>query len=573
MPLDPRDQYQTIRVPLVENPAPRDYAASQDARLINCYIEDGGNETTLPFVSRRQGLSSVNTISAVTDCHGVYYWQASGVTYVNQDSTLYNAVTGASIGTTSFTNSNAHASYAESDVVGSNRLVITTDTTGYTLTIAGALAQIVDVDFPGAVGTLVPGIVNMDGFTFIGVADGRIFNSDLSAPTSWNALGFVSASAYPDPLVAISRHLNYIVALGETSTQFFYNAGNPAPASPLSPVPNTQFEIGCAASGSIVQTENSLIWMSQTSARGFSVLQLNGFKPQQISTPYIDRMLTLNMSKANTLQITAYSVKQRGHTFYVLNVPSINKTFTYDLGTQHWSEWRSIDSFGTSLACTIAVNATTGAVVVTTSVAHGLATGALITLSGFLPNDYNGTWPCYVIDGTNFSVPGTQYQYNNPVTTGVGTYRFPGNNMFIGRYATSTRGNTNETYFALKTGGQIYQQNYASQADVDSIFTVHMSIITPNVDTGALSNKNIYSLEILHDKPASVTGDIIPVYISWSDDDYVTWAPFRVVPQNRIRSIIRRLGSGRRRAFWIQYFGTREYRIQTLELKIEHGDS
>ena len=571
MPLDPRDQYKTIRVPLVENPAPRDYTASQDARLINCYVEDGGNENTLPFISRRQGISLVNTIGATTNCHGIYFWQATGFTYVNYDGTLYNALTGASIGITSFFNTNAHASYAESDVVGSNRLIITTDTFGYTLTGGGVLANIADVNFPGNVATLVPGIVNMDGFTFIGVADGRIFNSNLSAPTVWNSLGFVSASAYPDPLVAISRHLNYIVALGETSTQFFYNAGNPAPASPLSPVPNTQFEIGCAASGSIVQTENSLIWMSQTSTRGFSVLQLNGFKPNPISTPYIDRMLTISMTTSNTRQITAYSVKQRGHTFYVLNVPAIDKTFIYDLSTQRWDEWRIIQSLGTNLACTIAINATSGAVVVTTGGAHGLTTGLLVTLSGFLPNVYNDTFPCYVIDATHFSVPTTQY--NNPVTTSAGLYAVGLDNLFLGRYATSTRGNTALTYFASKLGGQIYQQDYITQSDIDPVFPVNMSIITPNVDTGDLSNKNIYSLEMLHDKPASVTGSIIPVYVSWSDDDYVTWAPFRIVPQNRIRSIIRRLGSGRRRAFWIQYFGSREYRIQTMELKIEHGDS
>lgn len=556
---------------MVENPAPRDYAAQQDARLINCYIEDGGNETTLPFVSRRQGLQFVNTIGSATNCHGIYFWQVTGATYVNYDGSLYNAVTGALIGATVFSNINAHASYAESDVLGDNRLVITTDLFGYTLTGGGVLANIADVDFPGNVATMVPGIVCMDGFTFIGVADGRIFNSDLSAPTSWNSLGFVSASAYTDPLVAISRHLNYIVALGETSTQFFYNAGNPAPASPLSPVPNTQFEVGCAAAGSIVQTENSLIWMSQTSARGFSVLQLNGFKPQQISTPYIDRMLTISMTTENTRQITAYSVKQRGHTFYILNVPAIDKTFTYDLNTQHWSEWRSIESFGTSLSCTIAINATSGVVVVTTAAVHSLTTGVLVALSGFLPNDYNGTFPCYVIDATHFSVPTTQY--NNPVTDSVGTYSAWVDNLFLGRYATSSRGATAQTYFALKIGGQIYQQNYISQSDIDSIFNVHMAIITPNVDTGDLANKSIYSLEMLHDKPASVTGDIIPVYISWCDDDYLTWAPFRIVPQNRIRSIIRRLGSGRRRAFWIQYFSSREYRIQTLELKIEHGDS
>lgn len=567
MPFDPREQYITTRVPLAISPAPRDYAALQDARLINCYVEDDGGNEGLPYVSRRQGFSFV-AASGVFNTHGIYYWQAANTTYINVDSELYNALTGGLFGTTTFTNTDYPASYAESNVPGSNLLVITTNINGYTVTTAGVIAQIVDPQFPGAIATLIPGIVYMDGYTFIATAEGQIYNSDLSNPMSWNGLGFISADAYPDPLVALTRNVDYIVAFGQVSTQFFYNAGNPAPASPLSPVPNSQFQIGCVAAASVCSTENTVIWLAQTPVHGVCVMQLTGFRPMKISNEYIDRMLTISTAASDMRKVTGYSVKMRGHVFYVLNHPSINKTFVYDLTTKHWAEWRSVAAPGAGKVATIALVPGSDNVLVDVPSGHGGATGSLFTMAGFLPAAYNITAPVYVIDSTHFTYPSGQY--NNPITVAAGSVSIVAPDMFLGRYSAS---NQFTHYFAAKSAGQVYSHDYISQTDVDAGFMVPMSIITPPMEAGKLDQKAIYSLEAIGDKPLSTSGDIIPIFISWSDDDYKTWAPFRIVPQNRIRSRIRRLGAGRRRAFWIQYIATRQFRIQALELTIERGDT
>lgn len=570
MPFDPRELYITTRVPLAISPAPRDYLGQQDARLINCYVEDSGNDGGLPYVSRRQGLNFVGS-HGLAYTHGLYAWAVTGQLYVNADNFLLNGILGTGYGTTTFSSNEGHASYGEIRFGAADYLIITTDIKGYTLSTGHILTEITDPAWPGLQGTLVPGIVCMGGYIFIATVNGQIYNCDLSLPYSWNALGYLSADSYPDKLVALSRHLDYVVAFGETSTQFFYNAGNPAPGSPLSPVPNSQFQFGCAAAASVCITDNTIVWMAQTGVRGFSVMQMNGFQPVKISDAYIDRMLGQAMTVPDTNKITGYSVRMRGHTFYVLNVPAIDKTFVYDMQTQHWAEWRSVDLvLWTDYAGTLTIAPQDGAMIITAAAPHGLTTGNVVRLSGFAPAVYNVTAPVYVLDATRFTIP--TMEYNTAVTDATGLWALRPNQMFVGRYATSSR---SATYFARKNTEYIYALNYMSTNDFDlgENFPILMSIVTPALEAGKLDNKTVYALDLMADKPLSTTGAIIPVYISWSDNDYLSWTPFRIVPQNRIRSRLRRLGAGRRRAFWILYLEAREFRIQTLELTVERGDT
>jgi len=92
-----------------------------------------------------------------------------------------------------------------------------------------SVTAVVDADYPAIT---VPGTAAVDGYVFVMDPLGVIYNSDLEDPTSWNALNFITAEIESDYGVALTKHLNYVLALGTRSYELFDNAAN-ATGSPL----------------------------------------------------------------------------------------------------------------------------------------------------------------------------------------------------------------------------------------------------------------------------------------------------------------------------------------------------
>lgn len=71
------------------------------------------------------------------------------------------------------------------------------------------------------------GLVFIDGYLFAVDSTGtKIYNSGAAnALTTWATTDFIDAEQYGDPVVWIDKHKNYLVAFGDSSIEFFYNAG------------------------------------------------------------------------------------------------------------------------------------------------------------------------------------------------------------------------------------------------------------------------------------------------------------------------------------------------------------
>ena len=182
--------------------------------------------------------------------------------------------------------------------------------------------------------------------------NGRIYGSGLEDPSTWNALNFIVAGSDPDPGVAIAKHLNYLVAFGQWSTEFFYNAGNPYPSSPLAPNQAAKLEIGCANGYTVAQAEHTVIWVGQSLTSGRSVYLLEGTSPRKISNRHIDKYLnnTVLFGSSNPMSVRSYVMKLSGHTLYVLTLEDFQDlsgnnpnglTLVYDLDEQEWYVWNS----------------------------------------------------------------------------------------------------------------------------------------------------------------------------------------------------------------------------------------
>jgi hypothetical protein len=197
---------------------------------------------------------------------------------------------------------------------------------------AGAEAVAVLNAFPA--GNFATNIVFLDQYIFIGGCNNRIYNSYVGDCTKWNALDYLSFEQSTDRLLGIAKHFNYLVAFGEWSTQFYYDAAN-ATGSPLANSATYMIEIGVAAPTSIVQSEQTVIWVGKSKNNGASVYLLEGTSPQKVSTHNIDRFLT----NSTLEKVTAYTVKVNGHLFYILSLHDTNVTLVYDLMEKTWYQW------------------------------------------------------------------------------------------------------------------------------------------------------------------------------------------------------------------------------------------
>jgi len=180
----------------------------------------------------------------------------------------------------------------------------------------------------------VSGVVFLDNYVFVGTSNNRIYNSDLGDPTTWNALNFLSFEQTSDTLVAITKHLNYLVAFGAVSTQLFYDVANPV-GSPLGLAGSYTSEIGCASGDSVVSTNNTVLWVGTSKTFGKSVYMMDGTAPVRISSANIDRHI-----EADGLgDITAYCYTVNGHTLYILTLHTTRQTLVYDLNEKMWYTW------------------------------------------------------------------------------------------------------------------------------------------------------------------------------------------------------------------------------------------
>ncbi len=217
-----------------------------------------------------------------------------------------------------------------------SKLVFKNNTKLYYVNTSGTVTQVTDPDYPA---TTVPGIVYMDGYFFVMTPDAKIYNSNLEDPTNWNPLNFLTAEIEPDGGVFLAKHLNYIVAFGQWTTEFFFDNANPV-GSPLASYSSAFLKLGCASAGSVATTDSTIVWMSQTQEKGREIHMLNGFQPVKISNQFVDRILNAD----DLATVYSFAFKVNGHYFYAITLKSSNITLVYDFYTQHWHQWTSGDS-------------------------------------------------------------------------------------------------------------------------------------------------------------------------------------------------------------------------------------
>jgi hypothetical protein len=184
-----------------------------------------------------------------------------------------------------------------------------------------------------------------DGFfiaNFIGTPSFYISNAQN---TIFDALQFAGKTSYPDSIVAAIVQHRVIWLLGEVSSEVWYNTGGgstPGNNFPFELMPGVAIDYGCKAPYSIAKAETSIFFLGQTQYGLPVVLRGHGYSVSRVSTHPLEHILS---GYADVSDCIAYTYMVEGHSFYVMNFPSANATWTLDLSTDQWHQraWIDID--------------------------------------------------------------------------------------------------------------------------------------------------------------------------------------------------------------------------------------
>jgi len=190
-------------------------------------------------------------------------------------------------------------------------------------------AQITDPDFAGAVG-----VGFLDGyFVFNEPNSQKFWVTSLYDGTSVDPLDFASAEGSPDDLVTLIVDHREVWLFGQTSVEVWYNAG--LPDFPLARIQGAFNEIGCQAPYSVAKLDNALFWLGKDARGNGVVYRSKGYTGERVSTHAVEWQIQQYTTLADAV---AYTYQQDGHAFYVLNFPTANTTWVYDVSTGVWHE-------------------------------------------------------------------------------------------------------------------------------------------------------------------------------------------------------------------------------------------
>lgn len=377
-PMESTDQTKTI--PLMFDWDSRDVTNTKDSLATNVVWDIVGNKATGEAyfqAIKREGIGLYQTPASGQSIASVFFWEEAlltvyigsfGTTAYAQDGTVAWTVAVPSLDPSDkagFTN------FQYED--GTNQLAVLAANTLYMITPAGVVSTVTDIDFPPNVR---PYVSFLDGYLFIADQAGTIWNCDNNNPLSWSASNFISSEAYADGAVALVRHGVYLVLLGTSSIEFFYDAANPT-GTPLARYSATAPRIGCK--GGVVACGDVIYFIGAPANGNASLFRINGLKVEPLGTFTSNRYMEV-IAQSPKLDFPGHIFNINGHTLYSFSpyaaageLAPTTAIFMYDTVTEQWSRIASPITVGFTLkSSTYVSNVTAGTEPYTLMVFAGL---------------------------------------------------------------------------------------------------------------------------------------------------------------------------------------------------------
>jgi hypothetical protein len=164
----------------------------------------------------------------------------------------------------------------------------------------------------------------------------------LTNEAVFNSLDIASKTSAPDPLKTIAVVNDYIVPIGELTTEVFYNSG--ASDFTYEKITGVFIEHGIHATYSLAKYESALFWLSQNEQGEKIVLRYSGLQAERISTYAIEDEFRKYVAADDAV---AFCYQLGGHVFYQISFPSANTTWVWDDSAKLWHERQSLHPDGT----------------------------------------------------------------------------------------------------------------------------------------------------------------------------------------------------------------------------------
>lgn len=294
------------------------------SRLVNLYAEPAPENSVSPWILfGTPGQKTFATAGSGNIRCGLY---ALGSLYVLSGQTVYTISSGGTA--TACTGDTPSASGTA--MMKTNGVQLGLLVNGRMFYIAAATPTVVtavtDGDYPAAGATSVDFIGGFGAFSK-GGTDGEWFLSDQYDFAAYDSADFATAESAPDGLLRLLVNHNEVWLFGERTTEVWAFSGA---TFPFDQIPGSLMDRGIIAPLSAALMDNSVFWIGDDRI----IYRANGYTPRRISTFAEEELLrsgTVNDAEASTHTIG-------GHHFYVLRLPTLDRTIVYDAATNRWHE-------------------------------------------------------------------------------------------------------------------------------------------------------------------------------------------------------------------------------------------
>lgn len=174
----------------------------------------------------------------------------------------------------------------------------------------------------------------LGGYFIILTPNSNVINvSNLNNGLTWDALDYQQRISRPDRIRMLFVVGENLWLFGGSSCEAWYLTDQDFP---LTRIEGSLMDYGIWAPYSVAAVgDNSLMWLSTLDGELGSVKLVNSLKASTVSTYAVDYAI---QQYATSTDAVAYSYTANGHVFYVLNFPSVGKTWVYDLSENAWHE-------------------------------------------------------------------------------------------------------------------------------------------------------------------------------------------------------------------------------------------
>ncbi len=407
----------------------------------------------------------------------------------------------------------------------------------------------------------VPGIAQLDETVYIMDTSANIWGSNLNDPTTWTALNFINAYAINDTPVALGRYLNYIVAFKSSSIEFFYDAGNPPPGSPLLPYQPAFSNIGCMAPYSVQNVGQGLLFVGQqgelSCGTGLGVFMISNLQVQKVSTPEVDLVL----GRSSLTSVYSGTFYSQGVYTYFLTLADLGVTLAYEIGSQEWGLLSTLTPNALT-TCTLSVTASypnqlSQVTATYPSGGYTVNDGEAVVISNCSTSSVNGQFDVSYISSTSFSFLVNAQLPLGPLSAVSGSIDLQTFTQGIFNAANALSQGGFQTLQGL-TDGKLY--NIANSFTNDNGAPIEVQVITsPLFTPGTNSRVRVGAVQFIGDKVANQN-----LMLRYTDNDFQSFSTYQYLPISGNNSRLVRQGSTNRRSYQLRYHGNTPLRLNSL---------